>query len=81
MSRTRSLKKITRSPSDRSQEVTVTLTEEQLNAIVEALHELDLIIRYSYNHLSSDDKRFAKVALKKIRRSKALNCLEWAQFS
>lgn len=70
----------TRNPTDNTTELTITLTARQLNATVEALKELDLIVRYSFNRLSPEDKRHAKQALKELRRSKALNLMELAQF-
>ncbi|WP_263322418.1 hypothetical protein [Endozoicomonas sp. Mp262] len=73
------LKKI-RNASDKTPPVTLTLTARQIAAIVEALGELKLIVRFSYNQLSAEDKRCAKQALNEARRSKALNALEWAQF-
>ena len=72
--------KTTRNSNDRTPLITIVLTARQLAAIVEALEELNLIVRYSYNRLNSDDKRQAKKALKELRRSKALNLMEWAQF-
>ena len=72
--------KTTRNSNDRTPLITIALTARQLAAIVEALEELNLIVRYSYNWLNSDDKRHAKKALKELRRSKALNLMEWAQF-
>lgn len=72
--------KTTRNSNDRTPLITIALTARQLAAIVEALEELNLIVRYSYNRLNSDDKRQAKKALKELRRSKALNLMEWAQF-
>lgn len=72
--------KTTRNSNDRTPLITIALTARQLAAIVEALEELNLIVRYSYNRLNSDDKRHAKKALKELRRSKALNLMEWAQF-
>ena len=72
--------KTIRNSNDRTLLITVTLTARQLTAIVEALEELNLIVRYSYNQLTADDKRHAKKALKELRRSKAQNLMEWAQF-
>ena len=72
--------KTIRNSNDRTSLITVTLTARQLTVIVEALEELNLIVRYSYNQLTADDKRHAKKALKELRRSKAQNLMEWAQF-
>lgn len=72
--------KTTRNANDRTPLITLTLTARQLAAIVEALEELNLMVRYSYNQLTDDDKRHAKKALKELRRSKAQNLMEWAQF-
>lgn len=72
--------KTTRNRSDRTPVITLALTARQLTAIVDALEEFNLLVRYSYNRLTPDDKRHAKPALKELRRSKALNALEWAQF-
>lgn len=52
----------------------------QLDAIDDALEKLNLIVMYSYNRLSSDDKRHAKKAMQELTRSKALYLMEWAQF-
>lgn len=72
--------KTTRNRSDRTPLIAITLTARQLAAVVEALEELNLIIRFSYNRLSPDDKSQAKRVLKELSRSKAKNLMEWAQF-
>ena len=53
---------------------------QQLAAIVEALEELNLIVRYSYNRLNSDDKRHTKKVIKELCPGKAHNLMEWAKF-
>ena len=52
----------------------------QLDTIYDALEKLNLIVMYSYNRLTSDDKRHTKKAIKELHPSKTHNLMEWAKF-
>lgn len=72
--------KTTRNSRDNTRLLSVTMTERQLASIVTALRELDIIVRYSYNQLSPDEKQHAKTALRELRRTKGMNLLEFSQY-
>ena len=72
--------KVTRNRRDKTRRLTITMTEKQLAAIVTALKELEIIIRYSYTQLSANEKKHAKIALRELKRTKAMNLLEYSQY-
>ena len=65
-------------PDDNSPELQLTLTLRQLQAIINALRELSLILEHSYNLLSDKDKQYARLAMRDLLKSKTWNRLEKA---
>ncbi|AMO58602.1 hypothetical protein GZ77_18145 [Endozoicomonas montiporae] len=70
---------LTRHPKDQSREITIVLTERQLEAIIRTLRELSLILEYSYNQLTDEDKKYAKLAQRELMKSRTWNLLEKIQ--
>lgn len=63
-------------PEDNSPELAITLTLRQLQAIINALRELSLILEHSYNSLTDKDKKFARLAMRELMKSRTWNRLE-----
>lgn len=65
-------------PEDNSPELELSLTLRQLQAIINALRELSLILEHSYNRLTDKDKKYARLAMRELLKSKTWNRLEKA---
>lgn len=69
----------TRHQNDHSQEITLPLTRRQLESIINALRELSLILEYSYNKLTDEDKKHARLAQRDLIKTRTWNLLEKAR--
>lgn len=69
----------TRHSNDHSQEITLPLTRRQLESIINALRELSLILEYSYNKLTDEDKKHARLAQRDLMKTRTWNLLEKAR--
>ena len=69
----------TRHPNDHSQEITLPLTRRQLESIINVLRELSLILEYSYNKLTGEDKKHARLAQRELMKTRTWNLLEKAR--